>query len=89
MLFYPQVLSLLVLEFYCIKKEDRGYPIMTRDERFLLFCHGLLGVYLLSEVFIAADCTQFAVMTIMTNIYIYILFGHVICYGFSVMFNRI
>ena len=37
---------------------------MTRVGIFSVFSHDWSGVYLLSEAFLAADCTQFVVMTV-------------------------
>ena len=40
---------------------------MTRVGRFPVFCHGLLGVYFFFEAFIAVDCAEFVVKTIVTK----------------------
>ena len=48
-------------------EENRGHTTRTRVGRLSVLCHGRSGVYLLSEAFVRADCTQIVVMTIVTK----------------------
>ena len=93
--FYSFTMLLIVSKVFC-EFEKRRTEDTNHDRvvRFSVFCHAWSGVYLLSEAFIAAGCTQFVVMTIVTNIhayiYIYILLGHCLKgYGFRIIYNSI
>ena len=58
------IVSKVFCEFEKRRTEDTNHD---RVVRFSVFCHAWSGVYLLSEAFIAAGCTQFVVMTIVTT----------------------